>query len=109
MSDPTGSLVVSADGEDYTLHLGFSVLAKLHSKHGESVKKLLNGNPEWAEDLAFILDLFLGCLERHHAGAVDAYTVDAIMQQNPDVLGRLFGASMPSAEGNAPTGKPRKK
>jgi len=99
MVNAQGSLKVSANGEDYTLWVGMSVLADLQAKHGQNVLSLLeppkDAAPGWMPDLSIVTDLFAGALARHHGDAVDRWLVDDIIAQNDDVFGKLMGASNP--------------
>jgi hypothetical protein len=99
--NPTGGLTLQANGKDYRLHLGFSVLADVQAKHGGEFDKLFNGDSGPVPNLALVRDLFLGALERYHGDEVDAYLVDDLIAQNADALGLLLTSSMPSAEGKA--------
>jgi len=107
-ANPTGGLVLAANGKEYRLHLGFSVLADVQAKHGAEFDKLFNGDSGPVPNLGLVRDLFLGALERHHPDEVDAYLVDDLIAQNVDALGLLMGSSMPSAEGKA-LAKPARK
>lgn len=98
--DPTGVLRLQADGKEYRLHMGTSVLAALQGLHGAAVMTAL-APPEgagdgWLPDMQVVHDLFRLSLERYH-GEVDRWTVDDLIAQNSGAIARLLGASMPDA------------
>lgn len=101
MANAQGSLKVTANGAEYTLWVGMSVLADLQEKHGNDVLEQLSppagASPAWMPDLSIVVDLFLGALERHHKDAADRWLVDDIISQNADVFTALMGASLPDA------------
>jgi hypothetical protein len=110
MADPTGTLILSANGEDYRLHLGMSVMAEVQAKHGKDFDDLLAGGAGVVPKLAVIHDLFMGALERFHADVPNRrFLVDDIIAQNPDALGELTAAASPdaSAEGKAKASRKR--
>ena len=98
---PQGSLTVKANGKEYKLWVGISVLADLQAKHGQNVLERLDppagASEAWMPDLNILVDLFLGALQRYHADDADRYLVDEIMAQNGDAFAQLMGASMPDA------------
>ena len=107
MSDPRGSFTVSAGGENYRLWLGMSGLADLQARHGQDVLAKLDppeGAPKtWVPDLAIVVDVVAISLDRFHPDA-DRYTIDDIMAENADLVGRLLTAAFPDqkpASGNA--------
>lgn len=106
-ANPKGSLKVTANGEEYTLWVGISVLADLQAKHGQNVLEQLEppegASPAWMPNLSILTDLFMGALERHHLGAADRWLADDIIAQNANAFGQLMSASMPDAKpsGNA--------
>jgi len=103
-ADPQGVLVLRANGDDYRLHLGMSVMAEVQAKHGKDFDDLLSGASGAVPKLAVIHDLFMGALERFHANVPDRrFLVDDLIAQNPDALGELTAAASPdaSAEGKA--------
>lgn len=105
-----GKLTVTADGRDFTLFVGMSVLADLQAKHGQDVLEQLDA-PEgagenWMPDLAIVTDLFLGALQRYHADEADRWLVDDIIAENTDALPQLMGASFPDMPEDAP-GNPK--
>jgi hypothetical protein len=103
VGDATGALVLKARGQEWTLYLGMSVLARVQAKHGDAFNALLNGESGGLPNLAVIHDLFMGALQRHHAGQADEYLVDDIIRENAGAIGALMTAASPepSAEGNA--------
>lgn len=105
---PKGSLKVTANDTEYTLWVGVSVLADLQAKHGQNVLEQLEppegASPAWMPDLSILTDLFMGALERHHAGEADRWLVDDIITQNANAFGLLMGASMPDATKDKPSG-----
>lgn len=101
MVDVRGSMKVQANGEEYTLFVGMSVLADLQDKHGQDVLGQLEA-PEgaganWMPDLSIVTDLFLGALQRFHEGA-DRWLVDDIIAENAEALPKLMQASFPDAK-----------
>lgn len=116
MANVTGAVRMKANGEEYTLHMGTSVLAELQGIHGQDVLSQLEppeGAPKgWMPDLQIVHDLFRFSLERHH-GSVDRYTVDDLIAQNDSAFGQLMLNSLPeadpSAAGNAPAPAKRRR
>lgn len=112
MSDPRGSLKVTANGEEYTLFVGMSVLADLQAKHGQDVLEHLDApdgaGENWMPDLSIVTDLFLGALQRFHPDA-DRWLVDDIIVENGEALPQLMQASFPDAKEKAGNAKGRKK
>lgn len=101
MADVRGSLKVQANGEEYTLFVGMSVLADLQAKHGQDVLSKLEapdgaGN-DWMPDLSIVTDLFVGALQRFHEGA-DRWVADDVIAENAEVLPKLMQASFPDAK-----------
>lgn len=110
MATVTGAVTVVANGKDYTLWLGFSVLAELQGKHGQDVLERLDppadAGPNWMPDLGIVRDLFLGALERYHSDEADRWLVDDILAQNGDALGKLMAGAFPDTKpgnGKRPT------
>ena len=101
---PQGSLTVKANGKEYKLWVGISVLADLQAKHGQNVLERLDppagASEAWMPDLNILVDLFLGALQRYHADEADRYLADDIMAENSDAFSQLMGASMPDAPDN---------
>lgn len=99
MADVRGAFTVSANGKDYTLWLGMSVLAELQAKHGDDVLTKLDApegaGPNWLPPLQIIVDLFLGALQRYHANEADQYLVDDILAENGDAFAGLMAAAFP--------------
>jgi hypothetical protein len=108
MVNAQGSLKVKANGEEYTLWVGMSVLADLQAAHGQNVLAQLeppkDAAPGWMPDLSIVTDLFKGALMRHHGNKVDRWLVDDIIAQNNDVFGKLMGASNPDPSTEAKAG-----
>lgn len=104
-ANPQGSMKVTANGVEYTLFVGMSVLADLQTKHGQDVLEKIDppvgASKAWMPDLSIVTDLFMGALQRHHADVADRWIVDDIIAENADVMGQLMGASFP----DAPNGK----
>lgn len=115
MANAQGSLIVSANGSDYKLWVGMSVLADLQAKHGQDalaqIEPPAGAKAGWMPDLSIVTDLFAGALQRHHGDVVDRWLVDDIIAQNADVFGKLMGASNPdlSAETKSGNAKSRGK
>lgn len=101
MADVRGAVHVQANGNDYTLWLGFSVLAELQARHGQDALSRLDppkdAGPGWVPDLAIVRDLFLFALERYHADVADRWLVDDILAQNADALATLMAGAFPDA------------
>ena len=106
MSNVTGAVTLTANEQDYTLWLGFSVLAELQAKHGQDVLERLDppegADENWMPDLAIIRDLMLGALQRYHSDQADRWLVDDILAQNNDALGSVLAGAFPD---NQPEGK----
>jgi len=98
MADIRGSMTVMANGEEYKLFVGMSVLADLQAKHGQDVLEKLDpptgAGESWMPDLNIVTDLFLFALQRFH-GDADRWLVDDIIAENGDALGQLMKASFP--------------
>ena len=103
---------VQANGEEYTLFVGMSVLADLQAKHGQDVLTQLEapeGSGEnWMPDLSIVTDLFLGALQRFHPDA-DRWIADDIIAENAEALPMLMQASFPDAKPSSGNVKSRKK
>ena len=100
MKSPKGELILSANGQDYRLSLGMSVLAALQAKHGQDVLSRLDapeGAKDWVPDLNIVIDLFLASLERYHPEA-DRWLVDDLMAENGDALPQLMAAAFPDPD-----------
>lgn len=108
MADVRGAVTVTANNKDYTLWLGFSVLADLQAKHGQDVLERLDApadaGPNWMPDLGVVRDLFLGALERYHAEEADRWLVDDILAQNADALGAVMAGAFPDVAKDAKPG-----
>jgi hypothetical protein len=115
MVNAQGSLKVTANGEEYTLHFGLSVLADLQAKYGKNILGELEApagdDGSWQPDLAIFVDVFLYSLQRFHADVANKYLVDDIASQNDDVFNKLMKASNPdpSTEAKAGNAKSRGK
>jgi hypothetical protein len=109
--DATGALALTARGQEWTLYLGMSVLARVQAKHGDAFNALLNGDTAGLPNLAVIHDLFMGALQRYHADEADEYLVDEIIRDNAGAIGALMTAASPepSAEGKAPAKASRRR
>jgi hypothetical protein len=102
MAHPTGAVTLQANGKDYTLWLGMSVLADVQAKFGHEFDAMLSGlDRDTGEmpNLSIVHALFTGALRRFHADEVDRYLVDDIIVQNPNALASLLMASTPSPDG----------
>jgi hypothetical protein len=102
MTNPRGAFKVKANGQEYTLWLGMSVLADLQGKHGQDVLKQLEpplgaGN-DWLPPLCILVDMFLGALQRYHSDIADRYLVDEILAENGDAFEGLMAAAFPEQE-----------
>jgi len=101
MSDIRGSMKVQANGDEYTLFVGMSVLADLQAKHGQHVLGQLEAptgaGDAWVPDLSIVTDLFLGALQRFHPDA-DRWLVDDIIAENAEALPQLMKAAFPDAK-----------
>jgi hypothetical protein len=101
MADPTGVLHVKANGVEYKLHLGWSVLAELQGKHGQEFLGKLSrpddASETWMPDLAVVVDVVEGSLQRYHADAADQWLVDDILRENSalTLIGQLVAAAFP--------------
>lgn len=99
MSNPTGQVTFKANGEEYRLWLGMSVLADLQEKFGDEfdqhLSKIESGK---MPNLRFMHLLFMGALQRWHADVADEYLVDDIIAQNADALGSLMSGSTPEPD-----------
>lgn len=100
--DIRGHLKLTAGGKEYTLFVGFSVLAELQARHGQDVLSKLDppagAGDDWTPDLAIVTDLFEGALQRYHADEADRWLVDDIISENMMALPRLIAASFPPQE-----------
>ena len=110
---PQGKLDVKADGKEYTLFVGMSVLADLQAKHGQDVLEKLQ-QPEgageaWMPPLTIIKDLFAGALERYHPDVMgDRWVIDDILAENAQAFMELMGASLPDAPKGKPSGNAKR-
>lgn len=108
MTNVTGAVRVKANGQEYTLWLGFSGLAAVQEKHGQDVMERLNppdDAPEsWLPELAIVRDLFMEALQRYHAEEADCWLVDDIINQNRDVFDLLTTAAFPDQDKSKPAG-----
>ena len=106
MADTRGTVTMTANGKQYRLWLGMSVLADLQSQHGDDVLARLDppqgAGTNWLPPLRIIVDLFIGALQRHHKGEADRYLVDDLLAENADAFGALMAAAFPDQQqGNA--------
>ena len=112
MGDIRGSMKVTANGEEYTLFVGMSVLADLQAKHGQDFIAALEAPKDapknWTPDLSVVTDLFLGALQRFHPEA-DRWLVDDIIAQNGEAFGALMDATFPDQTAQSGNAKSRKK
>jgi hypothetical protein len=108
---PLGELTVDVNGKTYRLHFGMSVIADLQAKYGEKVEAILtqSQNVGGLPDMAIVVDIFLGALQRHHADEADRWLVDDIVSANANLLPRLMGVAFPDTpegdEGGEGNGK----
>lgn len=114
MSNPLGELKVKANGKNYRLHLGMSVLADLQEEFGARLQTVLTppavveGEEPPLPDLKVMHAVFLGALQRHHDDEADRWLVDDIIAQNKNAWVNLLTATAPDAkEGGKATGKQR--
>jgi hypothetical protein len=114
MSDPRGTLTVSAGGVDYRLHFGFSSIADLQAIHGDDVIQRMEppagAGADWVPGGSFfavILDAVRLSLHRFHRDAVEAdpFLVDDLIRENPGVFAQLIAAAFPAAKADAGNGK----
>lgn len=112
MADITGAVRVTANDKEYTLWLGFSVLAELQARHGQDVLSRLDPPADapanWMPDLGIIRDLFLGALQRFHADEADRWLVDDIMAQNGDALATLMSGAFPDVAKDTRSGNAKR-
>ena len=106
-----GELLIEADGKEYRLHLGMSVLADLQGKHGQDVltklDKPADAGDDWMPPLVIIVDLMIGALGRYHEDEADKYLVDDILAEKPDAALQLIGAAFPD-QAEATPGKAKR-
>lgn len=108
MANPTGEMKVKANGKEYRLHLGMSVLADLQADFGDRLQAILAPEPvEGAlPDLQVMHAVFLGALQRYHGDEADRWLVDDIIAQNEGAWVKLLTATSPAAkEGEKPAKK----
>jgi hypothetical protein len=99
MTNVTGAVTVKANGKDYTLWMGMSVLAALQAEFGDGFEDmLLAAEKGKLPNLTVVHRLFLLALERYHGEEADKYLVDDIIAQNVDALGKLMNGATPPAE-----------
>ncbi|MTH76313.1 hypothetical protein [Paracoccus aestuariivivens] len=110
MANIRGDLRLKANGEDYRLSLGMSVLADLQAEFGNDFFNQLEAPadaPEnWMPPLKIVQAMFLGALQRHHADVADRWLVDDLLAQNEGAFDRLMTESSPDADPE-PAGKPK--
>jgi hypothetical protein len=115
MADVTGAVRVTANDREYTLWVGFSVLAELQERHGQDVLARLeppaDAGEGWMPDLAIVRDLLIGALKRFHEEEADRWLVDDLFAQNPDVFDRLMTGAFPdvASDGEAQGAKGKTK
>lgn len=111
MANAQGKAKMTANGQEYTLHVGMSVLADIQEKHGLDALDRLEppegASKSWVPDLKVVGDLFLAALQRHHADVADRWLVDDLMAENTDGLESLMGGTFPDAKKNT-VGKKKK-
>ena len=99
MANVKGSLKATANGKDYTLHMGMSGLADLQEIHGQDVLSKLDppegAGPDWVPNIKIITDLVLIALQRHHGDEADKYLVDDLTSENADLFSDLVQAMFP--------------
>jgi hypothetical protein len=108
MADVRGEFVVTADGKEYRLHLGFSGLADLQEKFGDDFLSKLDP-PEgagevWMPPLRIVVGVILVALRRYHpelAGDEARYAADAILATDRGVLQQFLAASFPQSSQGA--------
>jgi len=109
MADPRGTLILSAGGKEYRLHLGMSVLAELQAKHGQDVIERLQppdgAGASWLPDMQIVVDLFLLALARHHQDEADRWLVDDLLAENQDAFATLMATSFPDPKADPGNGK----
>lgn len=107
-----GKKVFTADGKDYTLWFGISVLADLQAKYGQDVLALLEppepARGDWMPPLDIIHDLMLGALQRYHAQEANRWLVDDIIAQNENALGSMMQAALPDTPKDKPLGNAKR-
>lgn len=96
-SHPKGELIAKARGKEYRLHFGMSVIADLQAKHGEKIDAILAGAEAGGDlpDMAVVVDIFLGALQRYHADESDRWLVDDIVSENFNLLPRMMASAFP--------------
>lgn len=118
MANAKGTFLAKAGGVSYTLSLGFSGLADLQAEHGQDVLEKLEppegASAQWVPDFAIVVSLVLVALQRNHSEEATRWTVDDLIQENPDLFDKLLSAAFPSDAktpprgGAARGGKPRR-
>ncbi len=106
MTQVTGAVRVVANGKEYTLWLGMSVLAELQERHGQNALERLDAPKgltkaeaeKWVPELGILRDLFIGALQRYHEDEADRWLVDDILAQNTDAHANLISAAFPEPE-----------
>lgn len=108
MTHAQGALIVTANGKEYKLWVGMSVLADLQANHGQDVLAKLDppegASEKWMPDLNIVTDLFAAALERYHADEADRWLVDDIIAQNAGAYAKLMGATTPDSPKDKPSG-----
>jgi hypothetical protein len=99
----TGAVTLTANGKEYRLWLGMSVLAELQERFGADFEGFLSGIEKGVAlpNLKMMHALFSGALDRYHPGEADRYLVDDIIAQNVDALGKLMSGSTPEPDAKA--------
>lgn len=103
MTNPKGELILQAGGQEYRLHLGMSVIADVQAKHGQDFMTKLEppegATEDWLPDLAIVISMMTGALQRHHKDVADRFLVDDLLAENPGALANLLQAAFPEQEG----------
>lgn len=114
MADPRGIVKLRANGKEYKLHFGMSVIADLESAHGtEEVNKILGvgvkPNENWRPSGQMAIDLILFSLRRFHEDEADKYLVDDILSENASAIESVLNGSTPEKKPTSGNGrKPRR-
>ena len=112
MMNPQGAVKVTANGVEYTLFIGMSILADVQAKHGMDILEQLeppeSATASWLPDLGVVGDLLFGALSRYHGDVADQWLVDDIVAQNRDVLAIALKGAFPEPEKAKPVGKLKK-
>ncbi len=98
MANPTGEVKLKAQGKNYRLHLGMSVLADLQEQFGDKIDEVLSPAPAGKlPNLKVMHAIFLAALQRYHPDA-DRWVVDDIISENQNAFADLLSSAFPDME-----------